>query len=186
MAFSHYSFDSAQTSKPDYYTGEKYKIKEANKVAFKILTLYYIIPVSAQSHSAVNPLVLGDIKRPEKNYFPDLPHKFSGVDTCATKWEKNRDQGRRLSEIRAMSILPHLHRFGAGNSDVTFLHHLTFIAENQDPTVASGPIVTPALPHNGNWERASLKLCPVLALRWYLSKVDKLCLRVNGAIVCSL
>lgn len=71
ISFFHHSVDSVQ---PDQLEdkSEKYKIKEAIQIACSILLLHYIVPVSGQSLSATNSLVLDDVKRPTNIFFPDF------------------------------------------------------------------------------------------------------------------
>lgn len=79
---------------------------------------------------------------------------------------------------QALSILPSLFRFRLDYSDATFQYDTTFVAKNQDPTVAPDSIIIPAIPKkNGKIDREDLNLCPVRALRCYLKKVEVLGLR---------
>ena len=73
--------------------------------------------------------------------------------------------GLRCSQLAALSRSPSLTSFKSSDSSVSLVPHPTFVAKNEHAGHVLGPVVVPA------WfvEGAPHRLCPVAALRKYLS-----------------
>ena len=81
---------------------------------------------------------------------------------------------KRRSEIHALSVEDGHLRFNDSDGSVSLLCQAGFLAKNQLPSVASAPFSIPSLSQSCGRDDDDRLLCPVRALKFYLSKVKAL------------
>lgn len=81
---------------------------------------------------------------------------------------------KRRSEIHALSVEEGHLRFNMSDGSVSLLCQTGFLAKNQLPSVAPSQIVVPSLSHSCGKDDEDRLLCPVRALKFYLSRVKPL------------
>ena len=81
---------------------------------------------------------------------------------------------KRRSEIHALSVEDGHIRFNAADGSVTLLCQSGFLAKTQLPSVAPTAFTIPSLARTCGQDDPDRLLCPVRALRFYLSRVKSL------------
>ena len=76
--------------------------------------------------------------------------------------------GRR-DELHALPVEPHCLKFSDSDGSVQLLCQVGFLAKNSRPSMPPTPFVVPSLSHNCVAQDPDRLLCPVRALKFYLT-----------------
>jgi len=81
--------------------------------------------------------------------------------------------GRR-GELHALPVEPHCLKFSDSDGSVQLLCQVGFLAKNSRPSMPPTPFVVPSLSHNCVAQDPDRLLCPVRALKFYLTATESI------------